>query len=164
MSMRLGFGLVALLLTCFTASVPGGAAEVNRDIVTTKDGDYFGFDLRTEEDVTLEQCETVCLADQSCKAFTYNPKVKWCFLKSDFNQLHSSPGAFAGKVVETTSEPDIGAAPKPQFVSDQLMQDARQVKANLSLTEEQKLQGVDGLVAAARREWMRTKLPRPFRF
>ena len=152
MSMRLGFGLVALLLTCFTASVPAGAAEVNRDIVTTKDGDYFGFDLRTEEDVTLEQCETVCLADQSCKAFTYNPKVKWCFLKSDFNQLHSFPGAFAGKVVETTSEPDIGAAPKPQFVSDQLMQDARQVKANLSLTEEQKLQGIDGLVAAARRE------------
>mgnify|MGYP003577660919 CR=1 FL=1 len=95
MSMRARFGLLALLLTFFTSILPAGGAEINRDIVTTKDSDYFGFDLRTEEDVTLDQCETVCLADQACKAFTYNPKVKWCFLKSDFKELKSFPGVFA---------------------------------------------------------------------
>ncbi|MGH6859024.1 MAG: PAN domain-containing protein, partial [Phyllobacterium sp.] len=150
--MRAVIGLMALFLTGFAVSAPVGAAEMNRDIVTTKDGDYFGFDLRTEEDVTLDQCETVCLADQSCKAFTYNPKVKWCFLKSDFNQLNKAPGSFAGKVVETAVEPDIGAAPKLAFLSAQLVQDARQVKANLALSEEQKSQGLDELLAAARKE------------
>ncbi|HMF68292.1 MAG TPA: PAN domain-containing protein, partial [Phyllobacterium sp.] len=152
MSVRSVIGFSAFLLTLFTFSVPVGAAETNRDVVTTKDGDYFGFDLRTEQDVTQDQCELVCLADQSCKAFTYNPKVKWCFLKSDFNQLKTSPGSVAGKVVETADEPDIGAPPKLQFVSDQLLQDARQVKSSLTLTDEQKAQGVDGLVAAGRAE------------
>lgn len=152
MSMRAVIGFSAFLLSVFAAAIPAGAAETNRDVVTTKDGDYFGFDLRTEQDVTLDQCELVCLADRSCKAFTYNPKVKWCFLKSDFNQLKSAPGSVAGKVIETAAEPDIGAPPKLQFVSDQLVQDARQVKASLFLTDEQKAQGVDGLVATARRE------------
>ncbi len=152
MSLRSVIGFSAFLLTLFTLSAPVGAAEMNRDVVTTKDGDYFGFDLRTEQDVTQDQCELVCLADQSCKAFTYNPKVKWCFLKSDFNQLKTAPGSVAGKVVETADEPDIGAPPKLQFVSDQLAQDARQVKASLSVTDDQKALGVDGLVAAGRAE------------
>ncbi|MEP7455925.1 alpha-2-macroglobulin family protein [Phyllobacterium sp. SB3] len=150
--MRARFGLLALLLTFFTAILPAGAAEVNRDIVTTKDSDYFGFDLRTEEDVTLDQCETVCLADQACKAFTYNPKVKWCFLKSDFKELKSFPGVFAGKVVETTAEPDIGVAPKVQFVSDQFISDAREVKSNLRLSESDKMLGFGKLLDMARNE------------
>ncbi|EJN03114.1 large extracellular alpha-helical protein [Phyllobacterium sp. YR531] len=152
MSMRARFGLLALLLTFFTAVLPVGAAEINRDIVTTKDSDYFGFDLRTEEDVTLDQCETVCLADQACKAFTYNPKVKWCFLKSDFKELKSFPGVFAGKVVETSVEPDIGAAPKVQFVSDQFIIDAREVKSNLRASESDKMLGFDKLLGMARNE------------
>jgi alpha-2-macroglobulin len=152
MSMRARFGLLAFLLTFFVAILPAGAAEVNRDIVTTKDSDYFGFDLRTEEDVTLDQCETVCLADQACKAFTYNPKVKWCFLKSDFKELKSFPGMFAGKVVETSVEPDIGAPPKLQFVSDQFTADAREVKANLPLNDANKKLGFDRLVTMARND------------
>ncbi len=152
MSMRAVIGFSVFLLSALVSGAPVGAAETNRDIVTTKDGDYFGFDLRTEEDVTLEQCEAVCLAESTCKAFTYNPKVKWCFMKSDFNQLHSFPGAIAGKVVETTVEPDIGAPTRLAFLSDQLVQDARQVKARLALTDAQKAEGADGLKATARAE------------
>ncbi len=158
MSMRARFGLLALLLTFFASILPAGAAEINRDIVTTKDSDYFGFDLRTEEDVTLDQCETVCLADQACKAFTYNPKVKWCFLKSDFKELKSFPGVFAGKVVETSVEPDIGAAPKVQFVSEQFITDAREIKANLSATDAQKAMGFDKLIELARSSAVPTSL------
>ncbi|MGO8126847.1 transposase, partial [Rhizobium ruizarguesonis] len=57
---------------------------------------------------------TGCIGDKSCKAFTYNPKVKWCFLKSDFKTMNAFPGAIAGKIVETAGqqEPDIGAAPR----------------------------------------------------
>ena len=100
MSKRAFIGLSAFLLATFAALTPASAADAKRQVVTTPDGDYFGFDLRAEQNVTLDQCSTSCVGDKSCKAFTYNPKVKWCFLKSDFNQLNSFPGAVAGKIVE----------------------------------------------------------------
>ena len=85
-----------MLLTAFGAQ----AAETSRTIVTVRDADYFGFDLRTVQDVTLDQCQTVCIDDSQCKAFTYNTKARWCFLKSDYKMMNPFPGAVAGKVVE----------------------------------------------------------------
>jgi len=152
MSKRAFIGLSALLLAAFLPVASGHAAEAKRETVITRDGDYFGFDLRTEQNRTLEQCEASCVADRSCRAFTYNPKVKWCFLKSDFNQLNDFPGAVAGKIVETSGDPDIGAAPRLPFVSDKLVQDAREAKADLALTDDQQGQGRESLMALARLE------------
>jgi uncharacterized protein YfaS (alpha-2-macroglobulin family) len=95
-----------------------------RQIVTTPDSDYFGFDLRTEKDVTLDQCETVCLADRECRAFTYNTRARWCFLKSDFSIRNPFPGAIAGRVVEQTAEEDLGAPPPLDFVPADLRDQA----------------------------------------
>lgn len=152
MSRRAFIGFSALLLASLATVLPAGAAETTRKVVTTQNGDYFGFDLRTEQNVTLDQCEKSCLGDRSCRAFTYNPKVKWCFLKSDFNQLNTFNGAIAGKIVDVAGDPDIGAAPGLPFVSEQLMQDAREAKANLALSDEQKAQGLQSLLALARIE------------
>ncbi len=103
---------------------------------------------------TYRSTNAECLiADRSCRAFTYNPKVKWCFLKSDFNQLNTFPGAIAGKVAETAAgEADIGAPPRLDFVSDDLLQQARDVKANLVLADDQQGFGVNGLIETARSE------------
>ncbi len=153
MSMRAFFGLSTLLLTLVSLGTPAAAAETDRRIELTRDADYFGFDLRTEQNVSLDQCQNACIADRSCRAFTYNPKVKWCFLKSDFNQLNTFTGAIAGKIVATPSgEPDIGAPPSLSFISEELLQQAREVKANLALTEDQLGFGVNGLIETARRE------------
>ncbi|MQB44508.1 alpha-2-macroglobulin family protein [Rhizobium sp. ICMP 5592] len=154
MSMRAFIGLSAFLLATFTTLMPAGAADTKRQVVTTQDGDYYGFDLRTEQNVTLDQCSTSCIGDKSCKAFTYNPKVKWCFLKSDFNQLNTVAGAIAGKIVETTaaSEPDIGAAPALPFLSDDFVQSARDAKSRLTLGADLKGQGVESLIALGRIE------------
>ncbi|KAA0691432.1 hypothetical protein DTW90_28440 [Neorhizobium sp. P12A] len=154
MSKRAFIGLSALFLAALSLTAPSGAmaAEPARKIVTTQDGDYFGFDLRTEQNVTLDQCETSCSGDHSCRAFTYNPKVKWCFLKSDFNKLNSFTGAIAGKVVEASGDPDIGAAPALPFITDKMVQDARDAKANLAMTDQQKTQGLESLIALARIE------------
>jgi uncharacterized protein YfaS (alpha-2-macroglobulin family) len=160
MSKRTLIALSSLLLSAFVAgSTPASAAEVRREAVTTPDGDYFGFDLRTEQNVSLDQCKASCIGDRTCRAFTYNPKVKWCFLKSDFNQLNSFPGAVAGKIVETAGEPDIGAAPRLPFVSAKLVQDAREAKADLELTDEQQGQGVESLVAKGRLDVTNNDLP-----
>jgi len=153
MSVRAFLGLSTLLLTLISLGTPAAAAESERKIEITSDADYFGFDLRTEQDVSLDECQASCIADRSCRAFTYNPKVKWCFLKSDFNQLNTFKGAIAGKIVETaTGERDIGAPPRLSFISDDLLQQARDAKANLALTDDQLGFGVNGLIETARVE------------
>ena len=85
------------------------AADQSRRIELTENSDYFGFDLRTEQNVTIEQCSTICLDDRRCKAFTYNKKASWCFLKTDHGTLKTFMGSVAGKVVLASSEPEIGA-------------------------------------------------------
>lgn len=151
--MRAFLALTTLLVTLLSLGAPAGAAEADRKVEVTNDADYFGFDLRTEQDVSLDECQSACIADRACKAFTYNPKVKWCFLKSDFNQLNPFKGAIAGKVVETAAgEPDLGAPPRLSFLSDDFLQQGRDVKAGLALADDQQGFGVNGLIETARRE------------
>ncbi len=121
------FALGALLMP------PTGAlaAGEGREVVTTSDSDYFGFDLRSEQNFSLDQCKTACLADSSCRAFTYNTKAKWCFLKSDYNQLKPFRGAVAGKVVNISGEPDIGAPAELTYVPSWMADEARQFREKL---------------------------------
>ncbi|MEB3044084.1 alpha-2-macroglobulin family protein [Rhizobium mulingense] len=153
MSVRSFFAFASIaFLSVITVSFPAAAAETKRDIQTIKDADFFGFDLRTEQNVSLDQCKTSCIGDKSCKAFTYNPKVKWCFLKSDFKTMNAFPGAIAGKIVEISAqkEPDIGAAPRLTFLTNDLIQQAHDFRDNLALTDGQQGQGADSLTANAR--------------
>lgn len=107
-----------LLLFCFVLALePAAFAEKQkRIVVTTNDADYFGFDLRAEEEVTLDGCKKLCLSDNECRAFTYNSQAKWCFLKSDFSRIVPFEGAVAGKVVTVSAEPDLGSPPALKFL------------------------------------------------
>ncbi|MGU3398813.1 alpha-2-macroglobulin family protein [Brucellaceae bacterium D45D] len=140
------FSTLATLGILATVTVPSPGAETRR-IEISQDADYFGFDLRTEKNVTLDQCKNTCLGDNSCQAFTYNPKVKWCFLKSDFNRLNPVVGSIAGKVVTDQSAEDIGAAPVVKFFTDNLVAEARRLRA--TLTAEQSADGLQTLKAEA---------------
>jgi uncharacterized protein YfaS (alpha-2-macroglobulin family) len=111
---------------------PTAAQRAPRQVVTTNDQDYFGFDLRSEQNVTLDQCKTSCLADQSCRAFTYNTKAKWCFMKSDFAQLKPFRGAVAGKVVPVAGDPDIGAPAELSFFPAWMKDEARAFKTGIA--------------------------------
>ena len=141
------------LFTLALALVPLSLPVVAQDIRTVEridDADYFGFDLRTEKNVSIDECEASCIGDASCRAFTYNPKVNWCFLKSDYDQLNSFPGAIAGRIVVQTAEEDIGAPPALTFVSDYLKSEARNLRANLSIAQEQQGLGRDTLIETGR--------------
>ncbi|WP_235919343.1 alpha-2-macroglobulin family protein [Aureimonas psammosilenae] len=83
------------------AAHPGTAAE--RRIVPAPQSDYVGGDYDMMRDVDRNLCETACLADTRCKAFTFNTKAKACFLKETLGELRSTPVAEAGRIVE--SEP-----------------------------------------------------------
>ena len=69
MAQRVARFVVILLAMLLLAPVASNA-QAGRTVVTTPDADYFGFDLRTERDVSLQQCEAACIADRrsACSA------------------------------------------------------------------------------------------------
>jgi len=83
------FAATALAILCLGQPLFASntmAADAGRSIALTKDSDYAGFDLRTQQNVTLDQCQASCIDDKSCRAFTYNVKARWCFLTSALRQ------------------------------------------------------------------------------
>ncbi|TGQ42583.1 alpha-2-macroglobulin family protein [Mesorhizobium sp. M00.F.Ca.ET.216.01.1.1] len=131
MAMRAARGLSILILLFFAWVSVAQAAEARR-VVTSDNSDYFGFDLRSDQNVSLDQCKTTCLGDPACRAFTYNTKAKWCFLKSDFNSLKTFDGAVAGKVVNVDGDPDIGAPPELAFFPNWMADQAQQYRNKLT--------------------------------
>ncbi len=136
MSMRV-LAILHALLFLFALPLQQALAQEARSVILTEDADYFGFDLRTERDVSLESCQSICLADGQCRAFTYNGSAQWCFLKSDFSVLNSFPGAVAGRVVDLSAEDDLGAPPELSYLPEFMRAGARGYREKVAQTEPQ---------------------------
>ena len=81
--------------------VPAEAATPpSRQLLLMKDADLAGRDFRILKDVALDACESACLAEPACLAFTYNGKARWCFLKDRFEAPRTFVGALSGRIVE----------------------------------------------------------------
>ncbi|WP_041544408.1 MULTISPECIES: alpha-2-macroglobulin family protein [Chelativorans] len=142
--------LFCVFVFAFSSLMASATAQETRRIVTSENSDYFGFDLRSEQDVSLDQCKSACLGDPQCRAFTYNTKARWCFLKSDFATLNAFPGAVAGKVVTASAGQDIGAPPPLRFVPSHVLQEAEQYRRTLLQRRATPGQeGLEALTAAA---------------
>ena len=131
-NIKIGAALLGGLMLA-TSVLSAGAQD--RRIVTIDDADFFGSDYRTAKDVDLEGCKSVCLADQNCKAFTFNTSAGWCFLKSDFGQLQSFVGAVAGRVVEVQAKRvDVSADRKAEltFLSGSIFETAKTYSKSIS--------------------------------
>ena len=131
--MRRFRGILVLCSVVLGLAAPVAAQDTRR-VVTTENGDYYGFDLRSEQDLSLDQCSATCLGDPECRAFTYNTKARWCFLKSDFGQLNQFAGAVAGKIVSASAGPDLGAPPPLAFVPGHVLQEADQYRREVLQT------------------------------
>ncbi|MEJ0012039.1 MAG: alpha-2-macroglobulin family protein [Bauldia sp.] len=92
--------LLTVVLLAVAAVAAGNATAAERRVIVTNDADYSGFDTKTVKNVDLPACQAACLSDNTCRAFTFNTKAGWCFLKSDFGELAASSSAIAGRVVE----------------------------------------------------------------
>jgi uncharacterized protein YfaS (alpha-2-macroglobulin family) len=144
--MRAAHGILALVFLAMASLVTGQAFAQARTVVTTENSDYFGFDLRTEPNVSLDRCKTICLADEGCRAFTYNTKAKWCFLKSDFNTIKPFTGAVAGKVVNLNGDPDIGAPATLSFFPEWMATEAQNYRRLIVNPAQPVAEGLNTLV------------------
>jgi hypothetical protein len=86
-----------------TAGSPGSEQEVNKPLgplpmVRLEGFDVLGFDMSNMpiRNTTLQECESACAADPSCKAFTYNVPRNACFLKSGGARVLRNNLAVAG--------------------------------------------------------------------
>ncbi|MDQ7011867.1 MAG: PAN/Apple domain-containing protein, partial [Mariprofundaceae bacterium] len=53
-----------------------------RRVILWRNIDFFGSDIQTILDASLGACENACLADSSCRAYTFNSNKNVCFLKN----------------------------------------------------------------------------------
>ncbi len=144
--------LLALLLPAWTLAAP----TPERQLLLVEGADYFGRDLQVLKEVDLDACKAACLAAPNCRAFTYNTKVRWCFLKDQFRDLRTFAGAISGRVVEgPTARQAERRAAELGFLPAENLRGARQLAQGLSaLVSEQTMtefkgQGLTELTAAA---------------
>ena len=109
---RILSAIFALFLISFSASQNAWALDgtYRDEVILSRDTDFYGFDFKTLKKVTLDQCQSACLKTQNCKAFTYNVKAEFCFLKSDFAKATPFKGAISGRIAPRFEEEDIGKA------------------------------------------------------
>lgn len=134
---RHGFAaLLAASVILPLAGVAPAAAQQKR-IVQVPNADYFGGDYRTVKDVDIATCESACLDDRQCKAFTYNTSARWCFLKNAQGELQAFNGAIAGRVVEVRASSTATIAERRaelSFVSNYYMEEAQRYASQVTRT------------------------------
>lgn len=120
----LAAGLIGVLI----AIVP---AHAERTLERLEDFDLPGGDYRTLRSVTLGECESSCLADPSCAAFTYNDRATWCFLKNAAGERVPYAGATSAIVRDSASAPTL-PLPELAFLPASIATDAARLEAQLS--------------------------------
>ncbi len=130
--MRTVLSIWVVILLTILYIWPAAAQEGGRQIILTENGDYYGFDLLTEKDVSADQCKASCLENPACRAFTYNISARFCFLKSDFGELKTFTGAIAGRVAVVGNEADLGAPPRLEFVPENLHTSAHKFRKTIA--------------------------------
>ncbi|MEL7116851.1 MAG: PAN/Apple domain-containing protein [Pseudomonadota bacterium] len=70
-------------------------------LTLVRDADLPGGDIQSIFDTTLTACQTACLTNESCVAFTFNTRSNACFPKSEVGEQATYEGAFSGFVLRT---------------------------------------------------------------
>lgn len=142
--------LPAVVAVAAAALAQPAAAEARR-VIIHQEADYYGFDYQTLMDVALDACQSACLKDTQCRAFTYNKKARRCFLKSEHGELKSFAGAVTGQVVDSQPQPDpaLEAATTPGFVPNWIAEEARRYRREVVAADGDETQTVTALLASA---------------
>jgi hypothetical protein len=95
----------------------GGWALAQEPMFLSPGADYPGNDLKTVKNTSLAACIAACTGEPQCKAFTFNTRAKWCFLKSAEAPLASIPEGIAGRIGAPTPAAGAGAASDLAFIA-----------------------------------------------
>ncbi|MDR9485896.1 MAG: alpha-2-macroglobulin family protein [Sediminimonas sp.] len=101
--------VATLVLPGFAVSQSGAQGDAARYVpdrraVVSRDVDFYGSDLQALYDTTYEACETACLSDARCKAFTFNTRSNACFPKGGISAREPYEGALSAELRSTDPE------------------------------------------------------------
>ncbi|HEY4199174.1 MAG TPA: alpha-2-macroglobulin family protein [Devosiaceae bacterium] len=129
--------LVWLVVPLFMLFSPWAAEAAERSTVLLKATDLPGFDYSVIKGTKLDPCQRACENDSDCRAFTFNQKTGWCFLKGDVGPEKSFAGATSGRIKMTPSSDVIAAERTAEmpFPADDLINSARYFATELPSTD-----------------------------
>lgn len=132
---RLAGKYLGALLAFAIFVVAASAAE--RSITLLPDADVNGFDYEIIKGISEKSCAASCVDDQICRAFTYNSKAEWCFLKGKIGPQTPFDGAVSGVVEMTPSAAQIAEARRRElpFPADSLIANATRFAEDLPATD-----------------------------
>lgn len=105
------------LLPVLPAAAQDGPLIPERRLVLTEGSDFYGADIASIFDTTLQGCETACLADSTCQAFTFNRRSNSCFPKTAVSDVKPYQGAVSGWVYRAAEGAAARAAERAKSVS-----------------------------------------------
>ncbi len=122
MRLALPFILSALFATFAPAQAQESFIPPARAIL--KQGvDFYGGDIRSIYDTSIEICRDACEGDLSCRAFTFNANASACFLKSEHGAESPFEGAQSAELIRpeaTLTEQAIQRAADLSFANSYL--------------------------------------------
>ncbi|MBU2868040.1 alpha-2-macroglobulin family protein [Pacificibacter marinus] len=95
--MRRIFAALIVLLTFASAGFAQSPLP-EQQLLNTRNVDFYGADLKSIFDTTLDTCQRACLNDAQCNAFTFNRRSASCFLKSAVGEQTVYDGAISGEL------------------------------------------------------------------
>ncbi len=95
--------LIAFLIVPLFAAAQESPIPERRSIVS-ENRDYYGGDIRSIFDTTLDLCEQAALSDRNINAYTFNDNKGACFLKRDIESEVFFEGAVSAKLVNVRPE------------------------------------------------------------
>ncbi|RYE88515.1 MAG: hypothetical protein EOP19_01145, partial [Hyphomicrobiales bacterium] len=113
------------------------AFAADSKVTLLKGVDLPGYDYAVIKGVDLEQCQTACTDDRICRAFTFNEKAGWCFLKGNSAGEAPFKGATSGKVTLVPAS-DVTAAVRQSeipFPAQDLVDGAKYFASTLPTTD-----------------------------
>ncbi|MBN9345669.1 MAG: alpha-2-macroglobulin family protein [Devosia sp.] len=113
-----------------------GALAADRTVTLMEGTDLPGYDYSTIKDTDLDACSAACTDDKICRAFTFNEKAGWCFLKSDVPQSTAFDGAISGTIALSPTAEDLAAEREKDipFPASDFIYNARYFAQQLPIT------------------------------
>lgn len=99
--MRAILNLVRMMVFVMLSVGQAQAQVPNSHVTLSRNLDFYGADLQSTFDTTLNACHNACLGENQCRAFTFNARSNACFLKGDVSEVTPYDGAISGRVIKT---------------------------------------------------------------
>ena len=157
----------ATAMIVFASSLLAETPVPEKRIALIRDFDLPGGDIQSIFDTTLEACQTACLNDQQCVAFTFNTRSNACFPKSSIGERTAYTGAFSGFVLRSDTRLVAASTLRREdlpFVTDEDIAEARRVALTLTNSHVPGDWTVDDLLQSAREARSNGNIVAAYRF